>query len=116
MRMVDYMPLSSPIKPSNSSIKIKLGCFFSSALALLATRNSLTFVNTTAIAYTQKVGRSLKMLVYAIAVVFTNVRELRVVATSDHFTISCRISGITCFLLSLKGSLAPGAKPKRETV
>ena len=43
-----------------------------------STRNSLTFVNTTAIAYIQKVGRSLKTLVYAIAVVFTNVRELRV--------------------------------------
>ena len=42
------------------------------------TRNSLTFVNTTAIAYGQKPGRSLKVLVYAIAVVFTNVRELRV--------------------------------------
>jgi len=43
-----------------------------------STRNSLAFVNTTAIAYIQKVGRSLKTLVYAIAVVFTNVRELRV--------------------------------------
>ena len=42
------------------------------------TRISLTFVNTTAIAYGQKVDRSLKILVYAIAVVFTNVRELRV--------------------------------------
>jgi hypothetical protein len=42
------------------------------------TRNPLTFVNTTAIAYKQKVGRSLKNLVYAIAVVFTNVRGLRV--------------------------------------
>jgi len=47
------------------------------------TRNSLTFVNTTAIAYIQKVGRSLKTLVYAIAVVFTNVRELRV-ENLDH--------------------------------
>jgi len=49
-----------------------------SCVASLYTRNSLTFVNTTAIAYTQKVGRSLNILVYAIAVVFTNVRELRV--------------------------------------
>ena len=43
-----------------------------------STRNSLTFVNSAAIAYGQKVGRSLKILVYAIAVVFTNPRELRV--------------------------------------
>jgi len=50
----------------------------SKAVGSKATRNSLTFVNTTAIAYMQKVGRSLNILVYAIAVVFTNVRELRV--------------------------------------
>jgi len=52
--------------------------FFLSSSPLSGTRNSLTFVNTTAIAYIQKVSRSLKTLVYAIAVVFTNVRELRV--------------------------------------
>jgi len=37
------------------------------AIAGKCTRNSLTFVNTTAIAYMQKGGRSLKMLVYAIS-------------------------------------------------
>ena len=42
------------------------------------TRISLTSVNTTAIVYKQKVGQSLKILMYAIAVVSTNVRELRV--------------------------------------
>ena len=43
------------------------------------TSNSLTFVKTTAIAYGQKSGRGLRILVYAIAVgVFENVRELRV--------------------------------------
>jgi len=45
-----------------------------------ATRKRMTFVNTTAIAYGQKIGRSLMVLVYAIAVVFTNVMRLRVVA------------------------------------
>ena len=35
-------------------------------------------MKTAAIAYGQKVGRSLEILVYAIPVVFTNVRELRV--------------------------------------
>jgi len=45
---------------------------------LIPARNSLTFVNTTAIAYMQKGGGSLKILVHAIAVVFTYVRELRV--------------------------------------
>jgi len=50
-------------------------------LTLLLPRNSLAFVNTTAtgIAYGQKPGRSLKILVYPIAAVFTNVREFRVV-------------------------------------
>jgi len=38
----------------------------------------MTFVNTTVIAYGQKIGRSLMVLVYAIAVVFTNVMRLRV--------------------------------------
>jgi len=44
-----------------------------------ATRNSLTFVNTTVIASGKKAGWSLKTLVYVIVVVSTNVRELRVV-------------------------------------
>jgi len=38
----------------------------------------MTFVNTTVIAYGQKIGRSLMVLVHAIAVVFTNVMRLRV--------------------------------------
>ena len=42
------------------------------------TRNSLTFVNTTAIAYTKFLRLRPTFCVYAIAVVFTNVRELRV--------------------------------------
>jgi len=42
------------------------------------TRNFLTFVNTTAIAYGQKIDQSLRILVHAIAAVFTNVRKLRV--------------------------------------
>ena len=49
----------------------------------------MTFVNTTAIAYGQKIGRSLIILVYALAVVFTNVMRLRVVegakAWHGHF-------------------------------
>jgi len=42
------------------------------------TRNSLTFVNTTAIAYTKMLRLRRTFCMYAIAVVFTNVRELRV--------------------------------------
>jgi len=42
------------------------------------TRNSLTFVNTTAIAYTKMLRLRRTFCIYAIAVVFTNVRELRV--------------------------------------
>jgi len=38
----------------------------------------MTFVNTTAIAYGKKIGRNLIILVYAIAVVFTNVMRWRV--------------------------------------
>ena len=55
-------------------------------ITLITTRDSLTFVNTTAIAYGQKFGGSLKNLVYSIVVVFTNVRELRV----------CRSCGKVC--------------------
>ena len=40
--------------------------------------NVLTLVNTTAIAYWQKTSRSLRICWYAIAVVFTNIRTLRV--------------------------------------
>ena len=42
------------------------------------TRNVPTFVDTAAIAYGQKISRSLRILVDAIAVAFTNVRTLRV--------------------------------------
>ena len=42
------------------------------------TRNSLTFVNTTAIAYTKILRLRSTFCPYAIAVVFTNVREIRV--------------------------------------
>jgi len=39
----------------------------------------MTFVSAAVIVYGQKIGRSLMILVYAIAVVFTNVMRLRVV-------------------------------------
>jgi len=47
------------------------------------TRNVLTFVNTTAIAYCQNSAFLLWSWHYAIAVVFTNVRTLRVYDTSQ---------------------------------
>ena len=43
-------------------------------------------MNTTAIAYIPNAGRSLEILVYAIAVVFTNVRELRLLDTGNKTT------------------------------
>ena len=52
---------------------------FLPAVAHISTRNSLTFVNTTAIAYTKVLRLRPTFCMYAIAVVFTNVRELRVV-------------------------------------
>ena len=50
----------------------------------LPTRNFLTFVNTTAVAYGPKVGQSLQTFVYAIVVVFTNARELLVLTHWLH--------------------------------
>jgi len=43
-----------------------------------STRNFLTFANTTAIAYRQKLTGASRFWRYAIAVVFANVRKLRV--------------------------------------
>jgi len=48
-------------------------------MLITGTRNVLTSVGTAAIACGQEVSRSLRILVDAIAVVFTNVRTLRVV-------------------------------------
>ena len=52
---------------------------FQEMLTQYTTRNALRFINTTAIAYGQKINRSLRILLlqHAIAVVFTNFRRLR---------------------------------------
>jgi len=52
---------------------------YSGSHFLSLTRKRMTFVSAAVIVYGQKIGRSLMILVYAIAVVFTNVMRLRVV-------------------------------------
>jgi len=52
------------------------------------TRNSLTFENQLLLRMGQKSGRSLKILVYAITVVFANVRELRVTPSLGKVPLS----------------------------
>ena len=52
----------------------------SGSTVLLSTRNFLTFANTTAIAYRQNLEAPVNFWRYAIAVVFANVRKLRVMS------------------------------------
>jgi len=52
------------------------------------TCNVLTFVGTAAIACGQKISRSFRILVDAIAVVFTNVRTLRVLVYYSNIRLS----------------------------
>ena len=71
----------------------------------------MKFVNTTAIAYGQKIGRSLIILVHAIAVVFTNVMRLRVeVEISDYIAHT----GTGVVALSLRRSAANEPKCQHE--
>ena len=63
---------------TQSSLQNALFDLLYKRITLITTRDSLTFVNTTTIAYGRKFGGSLKNLVYSIVVVFKNVRELQV--------------------------------------
>ena len=58
--------------------RVAMGQGASEVEPLVITRKRMMFVNTTTIAYGQKIGRSLIILVYAIVVVFTNFMLLRV--------------------------------------
>ena len=66
------------------------------ANAYYCTRNSLTFVNTTAIAYTKILRLRSTFCPYAIAVVFTNVREIRVHKRQEMLGLSEYSSIVWC--------------------
>ena len=67
---------SAPI--SASAFADSWFCFYLLLLLLPTTRNVLTFVNRTTIAWCQGPSKKAEFWRYAIAVVFTNVRTLRV--------------------------------------